>query len=64
MGIMGFLESLKRLVGIEPGSDSEDAGRPRRRDSEFGRGREKEAEELPPERAAELAGHATERVDT
>jgi hypothetical protein len=57
---MGLLESLKRLFASERGGD--DDGR-RRQDSPSG-SRDKELDKLPPERAAELAGHAPERVET
>jgi len=61
---MGLLEQLKQIFAGGSHSDSEEKGGPRRRDSDFGRVKDDEVQDLPPERAAELAGHATERVDT
>jgi hypothetical protein len=62
---MRFLDKLKRLVGVEPGSGRDGDGESRRRDPPFGSGpKDKDVDKLPPERAAELAGHAPERVDT
>jgi hypothetical protein len=57
----GLLESLKRLFSGD--RDDDDGGR-RRKDPPFGGSRDKELDKLPPERAAELAGHAPERVET
>jgi hypothetical protein len=64
--MMSLLEKLKSaLTGAGERSDRDDAGRgPRRRDPSFGGPRSRELDNLPPERAAELAGHAPERVDT
>jgi hypothetical protein len=60
---MGLLESLKQLVSGGSGSSGDGDARGRRQDAPAG-WREKEIDELPPERAAELAGHAPERVET
>jgi hypothetical protein len=65
MSIVRFIEMLRRILGGE--SHRANGGNvPRRRhDPEFGgRSSNKDIDQLPPERAAELAGHAPERVDT
>jgi hypothetical protein len=61
---MSFFEQLKRLFGTEQGSRRGGDEGPRRNDPPFGGLRDKDIDKLPPERAAELAGHAPERVDT
>ena len=61
---MRFLEKLKQKLATAPPS-SRRGDRPQaRRDPEFSSPRSKGIDQLPPERAAELAGHAPERVDT
>jgi hypothetical protein len=61
---MNFIQKLKRLFASEPASDEDAKSRQRRSDPPFGGLRDKDFAGLPPERAAELAGHAPERVDT
>ncbi|HEY3018805.1 MAG TPA: hypothetical protein VGJ32_01365 [Solirubrobacteraceae bacterium] len=56
-----LLQKLKRAWRKESRRDRA----PRRRDPPYaGRSTAKEIEEAPPGRAQELAGHATERVET
>jgi hypothetical protein len=61
---MGLLKQLKDFFANGSASrDGDDRGS-RGRDPGFSGPRDKEVADLPPERAAELAGHAPERVDT
>jgi hypothetical protein len=60
----GLMESLKRLVSGGSGSRGDDGDGGRRRQDPPSGSRDKELDKLPPERAAELAGHAPERVET
>lgn len=61
---MALLQQLKQLLSVKPRDDQREAPR-KRKDSPFvGHSSTKEIENAPPERAAELAGHAVERVDT
>jgi hypothetical protein len=64
MRIMRLLEKLKHILVSAPASRHGGKHHPQRRDPEFAGQSNKEVEDLPPERAAELAGHAPERVDT
>lgn len=58
-----FVEKLKQLAQRLGGGAEADHSR--RHNPEFvGHANAKDIEEAPPERAAELAGHPTERVDT
>lgn len=59
---MSFLRRLKQLFSSEPSEDNGPSKNPRR--SDVSGPRSKDLDNLPPERAAELAGHAPERVDT
>jgi hypothetical protein len=61
---MGLLKRLKEIVAAKPASGDGDDQDSRREDPGFSGPRDKEVADLPPERAAELAGHAPERVDT
>jgi hypothetical protein len=61
---MRFVDWLKRLVAASSRAGQHRNQRSRRPDQELGGLRSKDIEKLPPERAAELAGHAPERVDT
>jgi hypothetical protein len=64
MRIMSFVERLKQIFTRTRASGKRSRDSERRSDPPFGGLRNKDVGDLPPERAAELAGHAPERVDT
>jgi hypothetical protein len=61
---MGLIKRLQEIVAGNSSSGDDEDRSPRRRDPGFSGPKAKEVGDLPPERAAELAGHAPERVDT
>jgi hypothetical protein len=61
---MGLLDRLKHVLAIKPSARRGEDRPKRRQASSAGSVKDKDIADLPPERAAELAGHAPERVET